>query len=60
MLCVKAGLSRSRLSLIESGYVIPAPEELERVNVALEQLIRAKALIDQVAASVGWPSSRNR
>ena len=34
-LCVKAGLSRSRLSLIESGYIVPAPEELARIDMAL-------------------------
>ncbi len=55
VLCVKAGLSRSRLSLIESGYVVPAPEELAHIDLALDQLIHAKALIEQVAVSVGWP-----
>ena len=55
VLCAKAGLSRSRLSLIERGYVNPAPEELARINTALDQLIEAKSVIERVAASVGWP-----
>jgi transcriptional regulator with XRE-family HTH domain len=55
VLCAKARLSRSRLSLIERGYVNPAPEELARINTALDQLIEAKSVIEQVAASVGWP-----
>jgi len=42
VLCAKIGLSRSRLSLIERGYVNPAPEELGRINTALDQLIRGE------------------
>lgn len=56
VLCAKVGLSRSRLSLIERGYVNPAPEELACINTALDQLIEAKSVIDRVAASVGWPT----
>jgi hypothetical protein len=55
VLCAKAGLSRSRLSLIERGYVTLVPQELARINTALDELIQAKAVIDNVAASVGWP-----
>jgi transcriptional regulator with XRE-family HTH domain len=57
VLCAKVGLSRSRLSLIERGYVRPAPEELARIDAGLDQLIQAKSVIDRVAASVGWPTS---
>jgi transcriptional regulator with XRE-family HTH domain len=56
VLCTKAGISRSRLSLIERGYVCPAPEELIHLSAALDELIRAKSVIDQVAASMGWPT----
>ena len=56
VLCAKIGLSRSRLSLIERGYVHPAPEELARINTALVQLFEAKSVIERVAASVGWPT----
>ena len=56
VLCAKIGLSRSRLSLIERGFVKPAPEELARISTALDQLIEAKFVIDRVAASVGWPA----
>jgi transcriptional regulator with XRE-family HTH domain len=55
VLCAKIGLSRSRLSLIERGYVSPAAEELARINTALDQLIQAKSVIEQVATSIGWP-----
>lgn len=60
VLCAKTGISRSRLSLIERGYTKLAPAEIARINTALDQLIQAKTLIDQVAASVGWPTPGNR
>jgi len=55
LLCAKAGISRSRLSLIERGYVPPTQEELQRLTATLDQLIRDKAVIQRAAASVGWP-----
>jgi len=55
VLCAKAKISRSRLSLIERGCVNPRPEEVDRINAALDQLIQAKSVIDRVAASMGWP-----
>jgi predicted transcriptional regulator len=60
VLCAKANISRSRLSLIERGYVCPRPEEVSRINDALEQLIQAKHVVDRVAASVGWPNGGRR
>jgi len=60
VLCAKAGISRSRLSLIERGFVSPGPEETARINTALEQLIEAKSVIDRVAASMGWPLGVHR
>lgn len=60
VLCLKAGISRSRLSLIERGYTQPAPEEAVRISSALDQLIQAKFVIDQVAASMGWPTAGGR
>jgi transcriptional regulator with XRE-family HTH domain len=60
VLCAKIGFSRSRLSLIERGYVRPTSEELAQINTALDQLIEAKSILDRVAASVGWPSGVHR
>lgn len=60
VLCAKVALSRSRLSLIERGYVHPLEEELARVEAALDELIRAKSVMEQVAASMGWPVPRAR
>jgi len=55
LLAAKAGVNRSRLSGIERGYVQPTEDELQRLHESLEQLIRDKAVIQQAAASVGWP-----
>ena len=60
VLCAKTGISRSRLSLIERGYLNPSAEELQRINTALDELIQAKSVIERVAASVGWPMPKSR
>jgi predicted transcriptional regulator len=57
LLAAKAGVNRSRLSSIERGYIEPTAEEMKRLHVSLEQLISAKAVIQQAAASVGWPTA---
>jgi transcriptional regulator with XRE-family HTH domain len=58
-LSVRAKVNRSRLTDIERGYTQPTEVELKRLHPALEELIRAKSAIDQVAASVGSPGSRH-
>jgi transcriptional regulator with XRE-family HTH domain len=60
VLCAKAGISRSRLSLIERGFVSPGPEEAGRIDEALRHLIETKSVIDHVAASMGWPTGGHR
>jgi transcriptional regulator with XRE-family HTH domain len=60
VLCRKFGMARSRLSDIERGFVTASPEELARLSAALDELIEAKAFIDRVAASVGWPAGARR
>jgi transcriptional regulator with XRE-family HTH domain len=55
LLCCKLGIARSRLSDIERGYVTASPEDLARIDRALDELIAAKSFVDRVAASVGWP-----
>jgi len=55
LLCLKTGISRSRLSEIERGYCHPDSQELEQINTALTELRAAKQQIQHFAASVGWP-----
>jgi transcriptional regulator with XRE-family HTH domain len=55
LLAARAKVNRTRLSHIEHGYVRPTEDELRRLSQALEQLIHAKAVVQDAAASVGWP-----
>jgi hypothetical protein len=57
LVCVKAGIARSRLSDIERGYVVASDDEVARIDVALDELARAKRKIAALAAQEGWPSS---
>jgi transcriptional regulator with XRE-family HTH domain len=54
-LATKARINRSRLSELECGHVQPTAIEIQRLAIALEHLITAKAVIEEAAASVGWP-----
>jgi transcriptional regulator with XRE-family HTH domain len=56
VLCKKIGIARSRLSNIERGYLTASPEELARLDAALNELISAQSEIDRVAVSMGWPT----
>ena len=60
ILCIKCGIARSRLSDIERGYVTATPDELARLNAALDELIQAKSFMERVASSLGWPSGGRR
>jgi hypothetical protein len=56
ILCSKLGdYARSRLSGIENGYLPATSDELARIDAALEDLIRAKAVLQQTATALGWP-----
>ena len=57
VLCLRAGIARSRLSDIERGYVTPTDDEISRIDAALEDLVRAKAKVAATAAAEGWPVS---
>jgi transcriptional regulator with XRE-family HTH domain len=55
LLCKKFGIARSRLSDIERGYVTASPDELARMDAALDELIQAKSVLQKTAAELGWP-----
>ena len=57
VLCLKVGVSRSRLSQIERGFTKTSPEEAARLEQALDELIRAQSVLKQTAAALGWPVS---
>jgi hypothetical protein len=60
ILCKKLAIARSRLSDIERGYVAATREEIEQMDSTLDDLIRAKAILRQTAAALGWPVSEVR
>ena len=56
VLCSKLGdYVRSRLSGIENEYLTVTPDELARIDAALDELIRAKSVLQQTATALGWP-----
>lgn len=56
ILCLKAGLGRTRLSGIERGTIFMRPVEAARIEAALNELTHAKRKADEVAMSLGWPT----
>ena len=55
VLCMHAGIGRTRLSDIERGHIVPSFETLDRLDTALNELIRAKRRLVALAAEEGWP-----
>jgi hypothetical protein len=50
-------LSRTRLSDIERGYVVPGEEEISVIDAAIDSLIDARKALEHMAAEVGWPGA---
>jgi transcriptional regulator with XRE-family HTH domain len=51
--CRQAGISRSRLSGIERGTVIPSESEIERLSAVIDQLRLAQKEARRIAESLG-------
>jgi transcriptional regulator with XRE-family HTH domain len=60
ILCKKSGIARSRLSDIEREYATASADQLARLDVALDELIRAKSVLQQTAVALGWPVGEAR
>jgi hypothetical protein len=57
VLCKKVVIARSKLTAIERGYTDATPDELVRINAALDDLIKVKRVIQKTAAALGWPGA---
>jgi transcriptional regulator with XRE-family HTH domain len=57
VVCGKVGVSRSRLSQLERGYVQPKNGELERIAGAIDSLVEARKTMERVAVEAGWPAN---
>jgi hypothetical protein len=56
VLCRELGnYARSRLSGVENEVLTVRPEELARIDDALNGLIQAKGILRQIAEDLGWP-----
>jgi hypothetical protein len=53
--CQVAGLSRAKLSDIERGYVPATAEELQRIEGAIEQIVRTRQRLEALATEAGLP-----
>lgn len=53
---LKASVGRTRLSGIERGTITPSAGEMERIDSALSELIRARFEASKVAMAMGWPT----
>jgi predicted transcriptional regulator len=57
LLARRAEVDRSKLSHIERGYLEPSPEELRKLERALNELVRMKKRVDAYAQRCGWPAA---
>jgi transcriptional regulator with XRE-family HTH domain len=51
--CRRSGISRAKLSDIEREYVIATTEELERIEAAIEEIVRTRRQVAKFAAQAG-------
>jgi transcriptional regulator with XRE-family HTH domain len=56
VLARKTGMSTTRLSGVERGYISVTREEMRRIIAALDELIVAKQESERVALQLGWPA----
>ena len=56
LVCVKAGIGRSRLSEIERGYIDATADEIALIENALGELVQARQKLNEVAMANGWPA----
>ena len=51
--CQVAGISRAKLSDLERGYVTGSPEDLSRIDCAIEQIQRTRQHLAALATEAG-------
>jgi len=51
--CQLAGISRAKLSDIEREYIAATPEELQRIDAAIEQILRTRQHLARLATEAG-------
>ena len=51
VVCQLAGISRAKLSDIEREYVPPTPEESQRIDGAIDQILRTRQQLTNLTAA---------
>ena len=51
--CQLAGISRAKLSDIECEHIAATPEELQRIDGAIEQILRTRQHLARLASEAG-------
>lgn len=52
-ICQIAGISRAKLSDVERGYVTAPPEELHRIDCAIDQVLNTRQHLAALATEAG-------
>ena len=55
LICQQTRMSRSRLSDIERGYVIPDSEELARIENVISEIVQNREKLVRLATKAGVP-----
>jgi|HubBroStandDraft_6_1064221.scaffolds.fasta_scaffold303416_3 transcriptional regulator with XRE-family HTH domain len=50
---IRTGIPRSRLSHIERGYLVPTADEVQRIESAIDEIIRTKHHLTKLADEAG-------
>lgn len=53
VVCQVSGISRAKLSDIEREYIVATPEELQRINDAIEQVLQTRQGLTKLAEDAG-------
>lgn len=51
--CQVAGISQTKFSDVERGYITVSPENLQRINKAIEQIISTRRHLSKLASDGG-------
>ena len=51
--CQRARIPRSRLSDIENAHVTATPDEIQRIEAAIDDIIATRAQVESMAAAAG-------
>lgn len=50
---VLGDISRAKLSAVERGYILASPEELQRINDAIDLIAQSRDTLSRLAADAG-------